>query len=457
MFSGFGFIILQSFCVLPSAALDIEFGANTRSLDHANIFKTVVTPPTGASTARAAKWNSLFNNNIRNIVISEAMTSPFNPEGVNGTTRDPLTYLSSSDLANLATTMNRGSATDFNVIVEAGFGLSVKACSYTNNPSTAASESAKWEYDKILKPQYLDKNIPIREIDVDGPFLRLLANSKKEFSCADQNRGVFSSVNAGKVVRDYLKHLRNRIDNHPTHKRTASANDDIKVKTSITVNLPNWQVSGVKRLSSAGNTGDLTSATGVLVDFKSAMDADTGIVLEIERFSVDYPYQFVPNILAGEPLATGLTVFKNKVQHLRTRIGTIPRTGSNLTFITNYAYNLNPTSTDTLQKSIPGTVTCVWSLTGGNREFADEIPYLPYQNDDGITDSTCVGTQTTADDNNYFNKVAIYAKNIANGTWLHSNFPLGAVGAIRFYSWFEMPVSTFTSMDRAIRYKTQGN
>ncbi|APZ51401.1 hypothetical protein Ga0080574_TMP1067 [Salipiger abyssi] len=412
------------------SAQEIEFGPNLRSMDFADVFDSSV-------EARASMWNKFHANGLRRIVISQALVSPFAPDH---SRRPDGTYLSDGDLANLRRTLNRGAsaADDFRVTYVAGYGLGVSGCAPGADPAQTANAAAEWEFRRIVR-RVLDAGVPIRAIDVDGPFLRLLDGSRKAYSCAETATGRgYSDRGAARVALLYMKRLRDLTNAHATNRAAG-----VTVDMALLVNLPNWAAGRHSALKTAGKTTDVM--TGVLSELKLAMEADKDRPLALSGAVVDYPY----NHAKADPAA-----FRAKTAALLEILKTLPRTRAKLTIVTNTNYALYPGLDMPRYRKYRGTVRCVWQdnwqISGGS------LPYLPYENARGRKmPRDCVSEQNAADAR-YWDESVAFARNIASGRWRSESVALGDIAAFRFTSWHEMPVSTLSTMNRTLRFKLYG-
>ncbi|MEX5730202.1 hypothetical protein Ga0609869_003555 [Rhodovulum iodosum] len=410
---------------------DIEFGPGLRSVDFADVFDSSV-------KARARMWHAFYRAGIRTIVVSQGLISPYAPDH---SRRPSRTYLSDGQLKDLRDTLNRGPSTkdDFHLTYVAGYGLGAKACRQGSTPSEIATAAAEWEFENIVS-RVLDSGVPIRAIDVDGPFLRVMEGSRKAFSCAlsPATKGVSSAASA-RIALSYMKRLRDLTDAHVTNSSAG-----VKVEMALLINLPNWRVGGYPALRTAGATGDLV--TDVLAEFGKAMRADKTRPLHLSGAVIDYPYP----LARSRPAA-----FKAKSERLLAGLRALPRTTAKLTFIANTHYALDPYETEKNARGYAGTVRCVWS---DYRDISEgSLPYLPYENARGTKmPADCMAAQNAADER-YWDESARFADEIMSGAWLGNSVDLKDVSAVRFMSWHEMPASSLSTMNRTLRYKLYGN
>lgn len=408
-------------------AQDIEFGPGIRSIDFDDIFDRSV-------PAHAAAWDSLYASGVRTIVLSQGLISPYAP---NHKKRPVATYMSAAALANMRQTLNRGPGPrdDFHVTYIAGYGLGAQACKAGSTPQKIALAAADWEFSKIIR-RVLDSGVPIRTLDVDGVFLRVIKSSKKAHSCAlAKTGGGYSADTSAQIGLDYLKRLRDLINAHPTQRKAG-----LQVDVTLLINLPNWRVGSFPALKSAGNTGDLV--TDMLAAFGKAMQADTDRPLSLSGAVIDYPFPHARN----NPKA-----FRAKTAALLNGLKALPRTKARLTFITNTNYTLTPQERSQRYRGFKGTVACVWgdnwSISGGS------LPYLPYENAQGVQmPATCLAQQTAADAR-YWEESARFANRISSGAWRGRGVRQSDVAAYRFQSWHEMPARSLFSMSRTRDYK----
>ncbi|MBY6088746.1 hypothetical protein [Maritimibacter alkaliphilus] len=416
---------------LPGHTREIEFGPGLRSIDFDKVFDR-------SNATRAKMWDDLYAAGLRGVVLSQGMVSPRAPDH---SSRPDGTYLAGPALKQVRETMNRGPGTadDFHVTYVAGYGLGGTGCGPGDDPATLGREAADWEFETALK-RLLDAGIPIRRIDVDGPFLRLITNSRKAFSCAvGQARSGYSGRQTATAVHAYMKRLRDRVDTHKT--TTASG---LSVRMGLLFNLPNWALGGRPALKSAGATGDLIE--DVLLPFGRIMAEDRDRrPLSLASTVIDYPYPYV----LADPAA-----FKAKTAALLDALRDLPDTAPTLTFITNTDYGLASSGNDPRQAGYEGTVPCVWrdnwKISGGS------LPYLPYENAAGQTmPADCVAQQNDAD-SRYREESVKFAEMLDSGAWRGRSVAASDIAAYRFTSWHEMPVSSISMMNRVLRFMTYG-
>ncbi|CUH63959.1 hypothetical protein TG4357_00985 [Thalassovita gelatinovora] len=420
-------VVIATLPQTPSAQ-EVQFGANLRSLDFAKVFDTAASPE------RMKRWDALYATGVTDLVISQALVSPYSPAR---TARKSGTYLSDMDLENLSGVLSDGGNRDFELTYVSGYGLSNDACASSPDPTEVGKNAANWEYKNIVS-RLLDKGIPIHAVNVDGPFLRVIAGSTKGFSCGLGRHGGFNAAQSARIVIVYMKQLRNLINLHP-------ANHGVDVQIALLINLPNWAIAGDPAIPSAGLTGDLVH--DVLVKFGAELRADATSVkpLVVDGVVFDYPYTLVT---ANEP------VFKRKTMHVLNRLKTFPPHAINpvLTFITNTAYR-HPQSI--LQGDLQGTAPCVWQT---NKIISiKQIPYLPYEGKNGATmPSSCVDEQQAVDQG-YWNDSFEYADRLRRPYTDPSSLRArdmqdSDIRATMFLSWFATPVSTLSSIERTIGY-----
>ncbi|MFC3612373.1 hypothetical protein ACFORG_01250 [Lutimaribacter marinistellae] len=415
----------------PAPAQEVEFGPGLRSLDFAEVFDTSV-------PARAQMWDAFHDAGIRHIVLSQGLVSPFAPDR---SKRPAGTYIADRELADLRATLNRGAAPDddFHVTYVGGYGLAPDVCRMRATPAEIGIAAAEWEFTRIVS-RLLDAGLPVRTIDIDGPFLRVIDGARKGFSCAlTSDSPAFDTTQSAEIVLSYMKHLRDLTDAHATN-RAAGVN----VGMTLLINLPNWRVGRYPPLASGAETGDLVAE--ILPAFGAAMRADTDRPLALDGAVIDYPY----------PLARDDTAaFIAKSEGLLAGLRALPRTRPRLAYFTNTHYRLTPSETDDRYRAYGGTVRCVWSenwrISGGS------LPYLPYENANGAKmPADCIAQQNQADAR-YWDESALFANRILSGDWLGRTVTRADISAVRFMSWHEMPASSLSTMNRTLRFKLYGN
>ncbi len=430
---GAGAVLLGAMLAgLSAQAQEVQFGPGLRSLDSAEVFDR-------SAPARARMWDAFHDSGIRTIVLSQALISPFTPTRAR---RPDGAFFSDRDLAHVRDTLNRGPSTadDFHVTYVAGYGLSTPACALGPDPERVARAAADWEFDTIIS-RVLDSGIPIRAMEVDGPFLRVIEKSKKGFSCAvaPESAG-YAAESSARIVMSYMKRLRDLTDGHETNRAAG-----VEVEMALLFNLPNWTVGAYPALDWAGETGDLVNE--VLPALGRAMRADTDDrPLSLSGATIDYPFFFARNDQAA---------FKAKSEGVLAALRALPRTRARLTFFTNTDYRLDPRQKDDRYQRYPGTVRCVWAdnwrISGGS------LPYLPYEDAKGTKmPADCVAQQNKADER-YWDESAAFANHLVSGNWRARTVALEDIAAFRFMSWHEMPASSLSTMNRVLRYRRYGN
>ncbi len=224
---------LALFLSVVMALADFSFGPTPRALDNITVFDT-------RAPLRKAEWDALRESGVHMIDLNPTflMRAELGRAARNGSLlpRHHGTYLDDQALQDLRDRVRDG----FSINYQAGISLSADRCGLTD-PTTLGREAARAEYTHVIS--FLHRaSIPVAEVSVDGPFLRLLQGSRKAFSCADGTRnsdGIrLSDGEEGKsitftaqAVHAYIEELVDQIAQHQSRPPVMA----------LTINLPNWR------------------------------------------------------------------------------------------------------------------------------------------------------------------------------------------------------------------------
>lgn len=288
-------LLFVATCTASLAQVAIGFGPNPRSLDNLSVWNYAVGPARN-------RWNALYRAGVDRIVINPTflmrhqLQLPRTGTPAVWIPRPEGTYLTWPGFMQMKDMVHIGG---FEFAYSAGIGLSGDRCAaIASNPTTGGEIAATIEYNNVLIPM-LNAGVPLHEIEVDGAFLRLIAGSEKQYSCAAQGAG-FTVGNTVKAVDAYLKKLTSLISLHSTQ-------TGIDLDVVLTVNLPNWKVEEKPRNSNATATD--VGLLGVLDTFVQHR-ALNGYKPQILRMNVDYPYCYIQG---KAPCAKGGTTVQNEV------------------------------------------------------------------------------------------------------------------------------------------------
>lgn len=336
------------------------FGPGPRALDNRAVF---------GAEARPA-WHALRQAGVEGIVLNPTflMETEFQrgptPEG-RYPRRPEGTYLTDADLEGLARTVAR---TGLGVTYEAGIGLSGEACDPRLPPAGIGRRAAQVEFGQTVS-RLMQAGIPVAAINVDGPFLRLIADSRKAWSCAAfgttpegkamRARG-FDPDTAARAAQAYMKEMRDLI--------AAAGGGDTRV--NLLINLPNWQVQSIPRLGNrkGAATTDLTLMFQAFTRMQKA-DADPGPPLEIAEIVIDYPYYIV---------RADSNRFRDRTKHLW-----------------NMSRGINPGGAPPVFGFIVNSGDAAHACLG--REAATDVPFLPFRRGAGAISEKCQRAQTGSD------------------------------------------------------------
>lgn len=164
------------------------------------------------------------------------------------------------------------------VIVEGGVTLS-NFCNIRNNDNYLALRAATQEM--LMYRRLTSRGVKIHEINLDGPFLRLLSMSRKEHGCQLEGLG-FPIERATVIVAHYMRHLKRLIEaeqnNHP-------------VKINLLINLPNWRIDDYMEISWGTHKNQPIDLRTVLNHFNRVLDSSS-IYPGVNEVVLDYPYNF---------------------------------------------------------------------------------------------------------------------------------------------------------------------
>ena len=427
-------------CLALSATLasaDITFGPAPRALDNAAGFDA-------RDPLRRAEWTALKKSGVTVIDLNPTFVMRVElaraSEGGTLLPRYPGTYLDDADLANLRARVAEG----FTLNYEAGIALSADRCAI-GDPAKLGVAAARAEYTHVVSLLHR-ADIPVAEISIDGPFLRLVQGSQKGFSCASGTRNRAgqrlsdgaegkSRAFAAAAVHAYIEELTAQI----------AARQSRPPAVSLTINLPNWREG---RLASA-NWPDLqTSISDMLVSFAAHRQGAGQLVTWIR---IDYPACY----LAGTARCGG---------------GTADTFAAKMAALWRASRGVNGTRP-------PPAFAVIANDTGGRVACMppQAIPlFLAYRNyrDQSITrdspapapdayttpDRACQIAQRDGPDRQFINRSFAYAQSLTKGPLaarLRQADPSLKISRIAFQSWGISPMSNLWYIGQIRRYAEQ--
>lgn len=269
------------------AQVEIGFGPNPRSLDNLSVWNY-------DTRAERARWDRLRAAGVGRISVNAAFLMRHQLQ-LRKTGTPPAwiqrpvgTYVKRQEFVRM-----RKLAADagFQFSYSGGIGLSGDRCSrIAADPISGGKRAATVEYNNILVPM-LNAGIPIHEIAIDGPFLRLIKGSQKQYGCEYFGTG-FGIDDTVQAVDAYLKEL---VDLISAHKAQSGISPDLV----LIVNLPNWSLGKEPRITKPG--ADSFDLGAVLDAFRKFRELH-GHKPTIRRFRIDYPYCIVQGVA---PCAAG--------------------------------------------------------------------------------------------------------------------------------------------------------
>ncbi|MFV0515698.1 MAG: hypothetical protein ACK5MY_18955 [Jhaorihella sp.] len=265
--------------VTPARAqVEIGFGPNPRSHDNLEMWNY-------ASGWHRDRWNALRSAGVTRIDLNSTFLLRHFIERETQSAwevRPTRTYLTAPQFAQMKDMVNIGG---FQFSYIGGLGLAANRChDIAADPVAGGQTAASVEFNNVLLPM-LNNNVKVHELNVDGPFLRLIDGSQKGFSCSkipvslDTNQTV-AAVDA------YLKKMVALLGAHPIQ---AGITPDVV----LTINLPNWKVGARARVFDPG-PGDIDLIT-VLDAFDAYRDGH-GHNPKIHKLKIDYPYCYVQSV-----------------------------------------------------------------------------------------------------------------------------------------------------------------
>lgn len=127
----------------------------------------------------------------------------------------------------------------------------------------------------------INKGIIISELSVDGPFLRLIAGSKKELACGARAEG-YSTQQTVLLTMYYIKMLKTRVEQAQR----------FPVRINLVVNLPNWQFDALPAVFPTWWQTNSVNFREVYKAFIRASNFAPNFRVPINSVIVDYPYNF---------------------------------------------------------------------------------------------------------------------------------------------------------------------
>lgn len=289
-------VVLSGYIGSASAQIEISFGPSPKAVDNLKIWSTAL----GADRNR---WLELKNAGVSRIVIHPTFLMRYDiqlPTPGAPPLRPERTYLDANDLRNLHY-LHRNIGFIFSY--EASAGLASNRCSQIFvDPVVGGTRAAEVEFKHAVLPLLSARpnGVPLHELSVDGPFLRLIHGSQKRFSCFQEGVGGIDARKAALAVDAYLKRLHALVSEHPVQA-------GLEPEVSLLINLANWNVGGVfpRNSDPAQTDSDLLDVLSAFHDVRAA----NGAWPPITSIQIDYPYCYVQGI---SPCSTGGEEIQNR-------------------------------------------------------------------------------------------------------------------------------------------------
>jgi hypothetical protein len=240
-----------------AAGLDLAFGPSIKAIDSRTLF----------NHANFKRWFEL-RKRFETIKITWLHLSSLKPFTHAPATSNPLDDNQLGKLARLQSVLG------LKVSVEGGIGLSGDRCLLA--PEELGRAAAEIEHENTVQ-RLLDAGVTVHKLKVDGPFLRLIHGSRKNYSChQDHSRGL-GPAQAAIAVDAYLTRLQQLAPG---------------VEFQLLINLVNWRYNNYMELA-WGQQGynqpqNLQSVLDAFATRYAAQSAYT-----ISKVEVDYPYYYV--------------------------------------------------------------------------------------------------------------------------------------------------------------------
>lgn len=271
------FALFSAFACAVQAESAYVFGPSPRALDNRAVF----------GAALADEWQALAVAGVGQIVLNPTFLMQAEYQRGGGAAAPPRPAGSFLDDADLVALADRLRQTGMTLIYEAGIGLSAEVCDESLTAEAVGLRAARREF-RLSLHRLADAGISMAALNVDGPFLRLIEGSRKDWSCATAATGSAADLGDGfdrdttaQAALVYMKELRDLV---------AAANPDGRVpEVNLVVNLPNWQVQGLAPQGHR-NGPDLVP---MFQAFAHAQSADRRAPLAIAEIVVDYPYALI--------------------------------------------------------------------------------------------------------------------------------------------------------------------
>lgn len=348
-------------CAAPISAEadpEIVFGPGPRALDNRSAF----------AAEYLADWQALAEAGVTALVLNPTflMETAFqrgpDPDGTYPP-RPQGSYLETADIAALGRIVEE---TGLAIHYEAGIGLSGAACDTGLGSEEAGRLAARTEFDRTLS-RLLEAEIPVAALHFDGPFLRLLDDARKRWSCNAAKEGPDGADHAGDAfgvsatvrrARAYMAALRDMA--------VAARPGEPAPRLHLVVNLPNWQVADIPRDRNEGPpTTDLRAVLAAFAALQAerAMEGDASVT--ISEIVIDYPLSHVK---------ASRRIFRDRALHLwrASRDLNPGRPRPALGVITNTRSIRHP---------------CLQAMP------PNSTPFLPYRRDGRPIDAKCLAAQ----------------------------------------------------------------
>ncbi|WP_096788033.1 hypothetical protein [Rhodobacter sp. CZR27] len=252
------------------AAPEAIYGPGPRALDNREIF----------SPSNLPLWKKLDRAGVEGIVLNPSFLVESTFQRQTERPRPAGSHLDDGDLAALARMV---AETGLTVTYAAGIGLSSDRCDRDLGPEDLGRQAAAFEFERNVA-RLLDAGVRVSAINVDGAFLRLLADTNKRTSCRNASGG-FDLPFTVRAAQAYMLGMRDRIE---------AAQGGRRLVVRMLVNLPNWQAGTIPRIGNDKRivTTDIADVLRAFARLQARGVSGTR-PLEIAEIVIDYPYAIV--------------------------------------------------------------------------------------------------------------------------------------------------------------------